>query len=330
MRILTHLSDLADAAGPVALAAGFFDGVHRGHQRVLDATIAEARAVGGEAWALTFEPHPLAVVAPEQAPPLLTPLGLRLERLDAAGLDACLLLPFTSVLAALSPRQFVERILCRGAWHPHAVFAGDNWRFGAGGAGGVRALPDLSHGRIQARVVPPVIDHGQAVSSTRIRNALLQGDLQTANRLLGRPYRLQGVVGRGRGVGRRIGVATANLRPSAELLPAHGIYALWACVDGRVRPAVCYLGNRPTFADARPTEPLIEVHLMDYEGDLYGQALDVALVARLRPDARFETTTQLVAQIRSDIEVARSLLGDGPPPGLFNPPLPVPPLEPFE
>ncbi len=332
MRILTHLDDLAAAAAaaPVALAAGFFDGVHRGHLRVLETTLEEARAIDGEAWALTFEPHPVAVLAPAAAPTLLTSTGLRLERLAASGLDGCLLLRFTRAMAGLSPRDFVQRVLCREDWHPHTVFAGDNWRFGAGGSGCIRTLPELSDGRIRAGIVPPVIDHGQAISSTRIRSALLQGDLETANRLLGRPYRLQGVVGRGRGVGRRMGVATANLRPRGELLPGHGIYALWAAVGGGVHPAVCHIGNRPTFTDARPTEPLVEVHLMDFEGDLYGLSMDIALTSRIRPEARFATPEQLVAQIRSDIAVAWSLLDTAPRPAdLFNPPLPVPSLEPF-
>lgn len=319
MRILTHFPPLARENASVALAAGFFDGVHCGHRQVLDATLSHARRTGGQAWALTFDPHPMAVLAPERRPPLLTSTEFRLERLSDAGLDGCVLMPFTPALAARSAQQFVEEVLCVGAWHPHTVFAGDNWRFGAGGRGTVLTLPSLSQGRIAAVVVPPVFEDGEIVSSTRIRTAILKGHIQEATRLLGRHYRIRARVTHGRGIGRKLGAATANLQPDADVLPPFGIYALWVGIAGRTHRAVCDYGIRPTFADTASSDPVLEVHLLDFEGDLYGQEMDVAFVAFLREERRFASPAALVEQIRRDIADARRHLVNLPE-GLF--PLP--------
>lgn len=316
MRILNSPHALAHEARPVALAAGFFDGVHVGHRKVIDATIARARQIGGQAWALTFDPHPLAVLAPDRRPPLLTSTVFRLERLAAAGLDGCLLMAFTPELAHHTPAQFVHDVLCVDGWHPESVLAGDNWRFGAGGRGTVHTLTQLSEGRIHAIVVPPAIDGGEIVSSTRIRNAILAGDVTTAARLLGSPYRMRARVVHGRGIGHQIGFATANLVPNAEVLPPHGIYALWAGIDGGIHRAVCDFGTGPTFQSHAIPAPVIEVHVLDFDGDLYDREIDIAFVGRLRDEVRFDSKEELVAQIREDVTCARSLLIK-PPPDLF-------------
>jgi riboflavin kinase/FMN adenylyltransferase len=329
MRILSTPLPLALEQRQVALAAGFFDGVHRGHRSVLEATFRHARKTGVQAWALTFEPHPLAILRPEQRPPLLTPTEFRLERLADAGLDGCLLMPFTPQLGRMTPQAFVDRVLAFDGWNPRAVFAGDNWRFGAGGAGTVRDLPALSRGTITAIVVPPLLEDGEVVSSTRIRTAIQQGDIATATRLLGRPYRIRARVVPGRGIGRKLGIATANLKPDAEVLPPHGIYALWAGFEGRTFSAVADFGTRPTFDVAAGAHPVLEVHVLDLNADLYGRELDVAFVARLREERRFPTPAALVAQIHADIAAARRLL-TAPPPGLFPKPhrYPVPEYPP--
>jgi riboflavin kinase/FMN adenylyltransferase len=233
---------------------------------------------------------------------------------------------FTADLAQRTPAQFVHEVLCVDGWHPESVFAGDNWRFGAGGRGTVRTLTQLSEGRIQAIVVPPVFDGGDAVSSTRIRNAISDGDIATATRLLGCPYRLRARVVHGRGIGHRLGYATANLVPNAEVLPPHGIYALWAEFGGVIHRAVCDFGTSPTFPEGAPQTGLIEVHVLDFDGDLYGNEIDIAFVARLRDERRFESAAALVDQIRKDVDVARALLGE-PPDGLFPPPCPYVPTD---
>ena len=308
MRILHDLADLARKVPRVSLAAGTFDGVHRGHQRVLRAAVARARALGGEAWALTFDPHPLAVLDPARAPALLTPPELRNTFLEKAGLDGVVVLPFTPELAALSPEEFVRRHLLHGDWAPEVVFAGDNWRFGAKGAGRLTDLPALSGGRIRVRLVPALLDGGEPVSSTRIRTALANGDMDVAERLLGHPYRLRGTVEHGRGVGRSLDAATANLVPlPGTAIPKPGVYAGYArgpLPDELV--AVVNIGVRPTFHDAESGRQTIEAHIIGFSGDLYGKSLELELWSRLRDERAFDSPEALAAQIQRDIEAAKA------------------------
>lgn len=305
---LASLADLAARATRVSLAVGFFDGVHRGHRRVLTAAVARARAIGGEAWALTFEPHPIAVLDPARAPALLTPPALRDELLAGLGLDGIVVLPFTPAFAALSPKEFVERHLFHGDWAPEVVFAGTDWRFGAGGAGTLADLPALSGGRIRVRVIPELLDGGAPVSSTRIRAALSAGDLATANRLLGRPFRLHGNVAHGRAVGRTLAAATANLVVDNPGILAPGVYAASVPVGSSRFTAVVNIGVRPTFHDADSGKTTIEAHLLDFSGDLYGKTLDIEFLARLRDERAFESPEALAEQIQRDIEDARKTI----------------------
>ena len=317
MRILHDLADLARTSPRVSLAAGTFDGVHRGHARVLRAAVARARAVGGEAWALTFEPHPHAMLRPAEAPAILTPPNLRNTFLEESGLDGVVVLPFTPDLAALPPEEFVRRHLMHGDWAPEVVFAGEDWRFGAGGAGRLADLAALSGGRIRVRVIPELLDGGTPVSSTRIRAALAEGDVATAARLLGRPYRLSGTVEHGRGVGRSLDAATANLAvPPGTAIPKPGVYATTVdcafpdvhfckgieCKDFYC--AVVNIGVRPTFHDSESGRQTIEAHLIGFSGDLYGKDLDLDFIARLRDERAFDSPEALAAQIQRDIEAA--------------------------
>ncbi|NLF22355.1 MAG: riboflavin biosynthesis protein RibF [Lentisphaerae bacterium] len=293
--------------GPLVLAAGFFDGVHLGHRAVLDGAIAHARQLGGQAWALTFDQHPLTILAPGRQPPLLTPLSMRLELLAQTGIDGCLMLPFTRELAACQPRDFV-RLLCGPQRTVAAIRCGENWRFGAGGGGDPALLAELGrqHG-FEAVTVPPLHHDGAPISSTRIRRAIQAGDVAEAASMLGRPYSVRETVVRGRGVGRTIGMATANLHPAAEVLPGIGVYAVRTWVGDRRVDGVAGLGWRPTFADARPDAPELEIHLLDFEGDLYGATLDVAFIARLRDEIKFPDAAALMEQVREDIRQARQL-----------------------
>lgn len=305
MRTLINSAAFRALRGPIVLAAGFFDGVHVGHRRVLDGTVAAARRLGGQAWALTFDQHPLAVLSPELRPPLLTPLEVRLERLAATGLDGCLLLPFTRELAALTPAAFVAR-LCSRRRALAGIRCGANWRFGAQAAGNVAMLKQLArdHG-FCVTVVPAARHAGRAISSTRVRTAIQRGQLTSATAMLGRPYSIREIVVRGRGIGRTLGMATANLHPSAEVLPPIGVYAVRTWIGDRPVNGAASLGYRPTFADARPDTPILEVHLLDFEGDLYGATLDIAFLARLRGERKFPSPAALMAQIRRDIAAAR-------------------------
>ena len=308
----TTLADLAARRVRVSLAVGFFDGVHRGHQRVLRAAVARARALGGEAWALTFEPHPLAVLNPAHAPALLTPSAMRDALLEKTGIDGIVVLPFSSEFAALSPEEFVRRHLLQGDWAPEVVFAGEDWRFGAGGAGRLADLPALSDGRIRVRVIPELLDGGSPVSSTRIRAALADGDMALAARLLGRPYCLAGKVEHGRGVGRKLKAATANLAvPPGTAIPKPGVYAAFAygknVGDMDFEAAVVNIGVRPTFHDAESGKQTIEAHIIGFSGDLYGKDLWLELYARLRDEHAFDSSEALAAQIKRDIKAAEDI-----------------------
>lgn len=301
MRTLIQPKRFRALRGPIVLAAGFFDGVHLGHCRVLAGAVREARRIAGHAWALTFDQHPLAVLAPALRPPLLTPLEVRLERLAATGIDGCLMLPFTRELASLTPDAFLA-MLCGRAGRIVTIRCGANWRFGAQASGDVAALSRLGR-RLGFRVLvaPAAMQDGRPISSTRIRDAIQRGRLEDAAAMLGRPYSIREVVVRGRGVGRTLGMATANLHPSAEVLPPVGVYAVRTWIGDRPVNGVASLGFRPTFADARPESPILEAHLLDFEGDLYGATLDIAFIAWLRNERKYPSPEALMVQVRRDI-----------------------------
>ena len=310
MRTLIQTDRFRAIREPVVLAAGFFDGVHAGHRLVLAGAVRQARRAHAQAWALSFDQHPLSILSPDRRPPLLTPLEVRLQRLAATGLDGCLLLPFTRELAALSPEDFVSRLCGRHRCNIATIRCGANWRFGARAAGDVEMLKRLGqkHG-FRVVVVPSAEYHNRPVSSTRIREAIQHGRLKDATAMLGRPYSIRETVVRGRGVGRTLGMATANLHPSAEVLPPIGVYAVRTWIGDRPVNGVASLGFRPTFADARPDTPILEAHLLDFDGDLYGATLDIAFIKKLRDEKKFATPDALMVQVRRDIVAARRVLG---------------------
>lgn len=307
MRTLIHPERFRAQRGPIVLAAGFFDGVHIGHRLVLDSAVREARLCGGQAWALTFDQHPLSILAPEHRPPLLTPLEVRLERLAATGLDGCLMLPFTRKLSRLTPEAFIE-LLCGNNKHVAKIRCGSNWSFGAQAAGNIAVLKQLGreHG-FQVTVVRAAHYGGLPVSSTRIRAAIQKGELADAAAMLGRSYSIRETVVHGRGVGRKLGMATANVHPAAEVLPPLGVYAVRTWIGDRAVDGVASLGFRPTFADARPETPILETHFLDFDGDLYGATLDIAFIARLREERKYATPEALMRQVRRDITAARRI-----------------------
>ena len=296
MRLLRAIADFRAAGRDVAFAAGFFDGVHLGHRRVIES----ARARGGEAWALTFARHPSTVLAPGNPRPLLTPLDARLELLAAAGLDGCLLLDFTPRLASMPPREFVESL----GPNARSFHSGAAWRFGHNGAGTPGLLRAWNH---DVEVVPAVLWRGEPVSSTRVRGAVLAGDLDAAAHMLGRPYSIREAVIPGRAIGRGLGAPTLNFSPVADVLPPHGVYAARVRLPGDAEPrgGVANFGFRPTFPD-RPDAPVLEVHLFDPPGrDTQGLAVEIQFAARLRDERAFDSPAALAAQIRRDCDAAR-------------------------
>ena len=321
MQVLRSLSDAArsgDLRGG-AVAIGNFDGVHLGHQALLDRAVVLARAAGARAGALTFEPHPVRALRPHLAPPLLTSLERKLELLAGCGLDVAVVQPFDLGYAATSASGFVERDL-HGALGVRDVVVG--WDFTAGHERArVEALRPLLAARgLALHVIDPVGEGGLTVSSTKIREFLLEGNVEGAALLLTRPYDVDGRAQPGAGRGRGLGFATANLATTC-LLPRNGVYAVRALVGGRPGPlgpegaarhdGVCNVGVKPTVESAGRVSA--EVHLFDFDGrDLYGASLRVAFLARLRDERRFPTLDALKAQIADDAERARALLAAAP------------------
>ena len=308
-------SELGRTLCAPAVAIGNFDGVHRGHQALLDTTSRLAHAAGGEAVVLTFDPHPARFFAPALAPPMLVTLERRLELLAEAGADVVVVEPFTADLAAMPANRFVAEVLHRDLDARHIVVGWD-FTYGAGRQGNATTLTrEGACLHLGVSIVPPVMVAGLVCSSTKIREFVLEGRVEGAAMLLGRPFELTGRVVRGVQRGRTLGIPTANLDPEADLVPKSGVYAAWAFrVDGgpppRLRAAVS-IGSNPTFAGdgaGAPSAVNVEAHLLDFEGDLYGARLRLEFAGHIRDQRRFASADELVAEIRRDILRTRELL----------------------
>ena len=281
---------------------GNFDGLHLGHRAVIAELVGSSRARGGTSVAVTFDPHPLSVIHPDRAPRLLTPLAEKLDAMVDTGIDVALVVDFTSELASENAGTFLSWLgVVRGA---HLVL-GYDFQMGRGRACDLSALSvmgaELGYG---LDVVPPVEHDGLPISSSRIRESLGRGDVQDAAAMLGRPYSIGGSVVEGSGIGRGLGSPTANLLlPTEKLLPGDGVYFVTTeSVGGR--PGLMYVGTRPTLdGGAR----VAEVHVLDFEGDLYGQELHVGLLRRLRGDSHFGSRQELRQRIKGDVKRARAM-----------------------
>lgn len=307
----THhdIEGLAGVPGPVHVAIGVFDGVHLGHQAVIGEALSGARAAGGTACVITFDPHPARVLAPTSAPRLLTATPHKLRLLATMGIEHTVVIRFDADFAGMPAADFVRR-LHAAADRLAGVSVGAEWRFGHRCRGDVALLQNLgAELGFTVNGVPTVkVDH-QTASSTRIREAVAGGDFAVAERLLGRPYTVLGTVVEGRKLGRTLGFPTANLSVHNEQLPPTGVYALDIQWDGRNWPGVGNLGYRPT-VDGEELRRTLEVHLFDWNGDLYGQDLEVRFVEFLRPERKFDGLEALKEQIAEDAAAARrALLG---------------------
>ena len=288
-----------------AVVPGNHDGVHAGHRALIAAARLRADALGLDVVAMTFDPHPLAVLAPERAPLPITTLARRTELLREAGCDDVHVARFDAAYAAQSPEHWVDQNLVEQL-SARVVVVGSDFQFGAKRAGNVARLRELGTSRgFEVVEVGPVL-LGERVSSTRIRDALRTGDVATATSMLGRVHEVDGTVVTGHRRGRTIGFPTANLDCDRVLMPADGVYAVIARVLDRpgILRGVANLGTRPTFAAGRS----VEAHLFDFDGDLYGARLRVGFVARLRGEQKFDGVDALRAQIARDADTARSLL----------------------
>ncbi len=309
MMRLGTIADLRNRTAPLALAVGFFDGVHRGHRAVMD-TARRIAGEAGEAWALTFDPHPLTILRPELAPKLLTSLEHKLLLVQRAGLDGCVVMPFSRELAAQSPEQFAGELTACTPGLQHVV-CGENWRFGHRAAGHPELLAELGQpDHLGVTVVEAVTLEATTISSTRIREAVLAGHLAEAELMLGRPFNILADVVHGRGIGRELGYPSANLDCHGEVLPPYGIYTACALIDGVIHAGVVSYGVRPTFPDSSLAGPVAELHLFDFDGDLYGMRIEVFFGRFIRPELAFSSAVELIAQIDLDVTLARRVLAE--------------------
>jgi riboflavin kinase/FMN adenylyltransferase len=283
---------------------GNFDGVHRGHAALLTELRRCAQTVGGPAIVLTFEPHPLQILQPEQFMPVLTTLADRAAYLQAGGADDVLLLQVNHDLLQLGANDFFERILLQSL-NARAIVEGYNFGFGRGREGNVETLTALCRQNgIALSIVPPLLVDGIPVSSSRVRNCLTRGAVHEAADLLGRPYRLRGIVGTGQRRGRTIGFPTANLEQIETVVPGDGVYAVRALAAENTYPGAANIGPNPTFGeDSRK----VEVHLIDFQGELYGQPIAVDFLDRIRDTRPFAGVPELVQQLGDDVSAARRI-----------------------
>ena len=303
MELIRGLHNLRERHRGCVATIGNFDGVHRGHQQVLSGVRRKAQELGVPSVVIIFEPQPREFFAPDAAPPRLTRFGEKIRLLEAEGVDRVLCLSFNERLRALSAEQFIESLLLEGLGVKHFV-VGDDFRFGCDRRGDYALLKAAGerHGFTVAETETLILED-ERVSSSRIREALGANNLMLASRLLGRRYRVTGRVQHGQKIGRELGAPTANVRMHKYACPLKGVYA----VRGHLRSAqfngVCNVGSRPTVNGVRP---VLEVHLLDFKGDLYGELLSVEFLHPMRPEKRFEGLDALREQIAKDISAART------------------------
>lgn len=298
MHIYHNFTQLIDIKQPVHWAAGFFDGVHRGHRRV----IASAQTEGALKGVVCFTPHPLAVLKPELAPLLLTPAEEKKHRLlEAEGVDILLELPFTHELAAMRPEQFLDA-LC-SASTVAGISVGSNWHFGKGGSGNADFLRAQAALRgFRACINDMLVEGGETVCSTAIRRHLAEGNITRANELLGRPFSVCGRVEHGQKLARKLGFPTANIAlPANAAVPKRGVYAVQTCIRGELHHGIANIGLRPTI-DEKIKINRLEAHFTSWKnGEFYGDILDVELLRFIRPETKFESIDALKKQIEIDL-----------------------------
>ena len=307
MKLVRNISEMPETDKPVVLAMGCFDGVHIGHQKVISTAVEQAKARSGEAWVFTFNPHPAKVLSPETAPPLISAETCRLRQFEALGVHGVIAVPFNKTFAHTKPEQFLSNL-----WKKlptlSGIVCGIDWSFGYKARGKFQTLEKLcsEHG-ITATAIHPVLFDGERVSSTHIRQAVRGGDIPLAEEMLGRPFCIFGTVVKGRGIGRGLGFPTANVEPENELIPASGVYAARTRMSGKDINSAVFIGERETFNDH---EPVIESCLLDFDGDLYGQQIEVCLVRKIRDVEPFPSKEALIVQIGKDIAQIRRILAE--------------------
>ncbi len=303
MRSIIDPSELSHCGRPICVALGMFDGVHLGHQHVIRQAVLDAQRLGGLTVALTFDPHPLAVVRPDRAPALLQTLSQRLRAVAGMEVDVALVLKFDEALRNQTGEEFALHLV-RDFGSLRSFSVGEGFEFGRDRSGSLDLLRRLGSERgFRVHGLAQISVGGEVVSSTRIREVLRQGDLSHVAELLGRPYSLAGIVQRGDQIGRQLGVPTANLDVRGRALPPNGVYAGRTRIDGVEYRVALNLGMRPTVGG---TELRAEAHVLDAAGDWYGRELEIQVIELLRTERRFATLSALKAQIEEDLAAVRA------------------------
>lgn len=299
-----HGTENANIMRPTVLTLGVFDGLHLGHQRIMQTVVERAKAVGAVATAITFDPHPRAVLHPETAPPLLQTLDQRLANFEVLGIEQAIVIRFNREFAGKPAEVFLEEIV-HDRLHAREVYLGKGFAFGKGRGGNIELLREMSKKLgFFADDVDEVKIRGQRISSSRIRQLLAEGRVNLVRRMLGRPYGVEGVIIRGNRRGHTIGFPTANLKPHNRVTPKFGVYATATLIDGTWRRSITNIGVRPTFEDT--TEPSIETYIFDFDEELYGDVLRVRFLHRIRDERKFSGIDELKAQIERDTTHARN------------------------
>ncbi len=308
MKVIENLSELKAPLENAVVTIGNFDGVHKGHAALMDAVRSKAREIGGTATAITFEPHPLKVLRNGSSPPIITMYEQKKELIESSGIDVLICISFNEAFAALDAEYFLEKILVEKIGMK-AIVAGRDYAFGKNRKGNIAFLKEMGKKYNYQVILPEWIEcvhEGDRISSTRIRETVMSGDVERASSMLGRFYQIRGEVvqGRNRG-GKLLGFPTANILFQDELCPRYGVYAVTAEIDGVSHDGVANIGVSPTFGDNMFTA---EVHLFDFSSDIYGKKIRVDFISRLRDEKKFSGLEELSAQIRKDAETAREIL----------------------
>jgi riboflavin kinase / FMN adenylyltransferase len=309
MLLITDLSRITTKFTNTVLTLGNFDGLHIGHQELIKMVMKRARETDAVSMVVTFRPHPLKILAPEKCPPLISIYEEKIALFEKLGLDVLVKIPFTLDFAAMTPEDFTKKILydLLGA---KEIFVGYNYRFGKGRAGNVGTLKKLGeeYGFVVREVEQISLD-GEVISSTKIRQLLSEGRVEHAARLLGRIYAITGIVVKGDGRGKCLGFPTANIAPKHSIIPANGVYAVRFFVRERLYDGIANIGLRPTFDENRLT---IEVYVLDFNEDIYGEEISLYFIGRIREERKFRSPDELVRQITSDVRTAKGILAEHP------------------
>ena len=300
---LFHGTDNADIARPTVLTLGVFDGLHLGHQLIMKTVVDRARAIGAVPTVITFEPHPRAVLHPESAPPLLQTLDQKIEAMGMNGIEQTIVIHFDRAFSQIQAEEFLRNVMIERL-HAKEVYLGRGFFFGHNREGNIDLLRRVSSELgFVADEVPEVRLRGKRIGSSRIRELLLNGRVNLARRMLGRPYGVEGPVIRGAARGVDLGFPTANIHPHNRVIPRAGVYVTATLIEGQWRRSVTNIGTRPTFDDRRGTS--IETHVINWSGDLYGDVVRVRFLYRLRDETKFGSVEELKRQIESDVAHAR-------------------------